>query len=240
MQRTQGLSTISYTDNRRLPQRTSSGHRRGVAIMRPLRTLALVIAAALAVFPSAALAAPPGDHLLITAVHVDETLNTIMIMGQQFNFGPGPLVVTLGQVGNITSQCQTPPPTAALITCTLSGGLPPAGDYLLTVSNGTGQSQNDSYALTIGAVGPQGPKGATGPPGLPGTFTYHACSNAFFCACPFGALLIAGGGACPGGSVLFISSHDPPGAGIDWQVLCIDNFGGFHPATNITLTCYAP
>src|SRR5262249_30880869 len=153
------------------------------------------------------------------------------------DFGPGPLVVTLGQVGNITAQCQTPPPTAALITCTLSGGLPPAGDYLLTVSNGTGQSSNDSYALTIGAVGPQGPKGATGragpagamgPPGLPGTFTYHFCSNAFFCACPFGALLIAGGGECPGGSTLFISSHDPPGAGIDWQVLCIDNFGGFH------------
>src|SRR5215471_546773 len=168
MQRTQGLSTISYTDNRRLPQRTSSGHRRGVAIMRPLRTLALVIAAALAVFPSAALAAPPGDHLLITAVHVDETLNTIMIMGQQFNFGPGPLVVTLGQIGNITAQCQTPPPSATAITCTFSSGLPTAGDYLLTVANGTGDGQSDTYDLTIGAVGPQGPTGATGATGPPG------------------------------------------------------------------------
>src|SRR5262249_8902753 len=146
---------------------------------------------------------PPGDHLLITAVHVDETLNTIMIMGQQFNFGPGPLVVTLGQVGNITSQCQTPPPTAALITCTLSGGLPPAGDYLLTLSNGTGQSQNDSYALTIGAVGPTGPSGPPGPPGPQGTYTRYVC-RAFgapfgICSCLFfdaASILISGGAQC--------------------------------------------
>ena len=138
-----------------------------------VRTMALVttiaLAVALAVLPPSALATPPGDHLLITAVQVDETLDTITIMGQQFNFGTGPLVVTLGQVGDITAKCQTPPPTATLITCQFSvGGLPPAGDYLLTVSNGTGQSQNDSYALTIGAVGAQGPRGATGATGPAG------------------------------------------------------------------------
>ena len=63
------------------------------------------------------------------------------------------------------------------------------GDYLLTVSTGTGQSQNDEYDLTIGDVGPvgpvgiqgvdgprggqgpQGPQGATGPQGTAGTGT---------------------------------------------------------------------
>lgn len=56
----------------------------------------------------------------------------------------------------------------------------PPGDFLLTVSTGNGQSQNDQYALTIGAVGPVGaigsqgiqgelgPQGEQGPPGADG------------------------------------------------------------------------
>src|SRR5262245_42613700 len=42
----------------------------------------------------------------ITAVSVDETTHTILIMGQQLTSG-GPLVVTLANI-NITSKC-TPP-----------------------------------------------------------------------------------------------------------------------------------
>ena len=55
-----------------------------------------------------------------------------------------------------------------MITAIVPTGLFPVGDYLLTVSTGNGQSQNDEYDLTIGAVGPQGPQGDQGLPGADG------------------------------------------------------------------------
>jgi hypothetical protein len=54
-----------------------------------------------------------------------------------------------------------------MIVASLPPGIMP-GDYLLTVSTGNGQSQNDEYDLTIGAVGPTGATGAPGPAGPPG------------------------------------------------------------------------
>jgi len=120
----------------------------------------------------ASAAAPPGTHLQIQDVSVNFTAQKILILGQQFNFGPGPLTVTLANVGNLTPDC-TPnfAVTPQTITCDLSGGTPPfpgAGDYLLTVSNGTGTSQIDVYDLTIGAVGPVGATGPIGPVGASG------------------------------------------------------------------------
>lgn len=106
-------------------------------------------------FPQA-LAAPPGAHLNITQVFVDDPNNptSIMIIGVDLDFGSGPLSVTLGEFGalNITTSTDT------LIEADLPG-LISDGDYLLTVSNGNGQSQNYEYDLTTGAVGPQGPAG---------------------------------------------------------------------------------
>ena len=118
---------------------------------------------------------PPGTHLQIENVFVNFAAKKITILGQMFNFGPGPLTVTLADVGNITPDC-TPnfAVTPQTITCDLSGGVPPfpsAGDYLLTVSNGSGTSQIDVWDLTIGAVGPvgaTGPIGPTGPVGATG------------------------------------------------------------------------
>lgn len=43
-----------------------------------------------------------------------------------------------------------------------------AGDYLLTVYYGLGQSQGDEYDLSIGEVGPRGPPGPVGPQGAKG------------------------------------------------------------------------
>lgn len=106
----------------------------------------------------------PGGHLRVTEVFVDFNTQSIEITGEDFDFGPGPLTVSLGEFGDISALCLvdfTPP---QLISCDLSaGGLPSDGDYLLTVANGNGQSQSDQYDLTIGAVGPQGP---AGPPGV--------------------------------------------------------------------------
>jgi len=89
---------------------------------------------ALAVTSLTATAAP--SHLQITGLHIDIPSATLFILGQQLNVG-GPVVVTLGEFGDITQQCQSPGPTPTVITCKLSGGLPPAGEYLLTVSTGS-------------------------------------------------------------------------------------------------------
>jgi hypothetical protein len=111
-------------------------------------------------------------ELAISEIHVDFENKNIEISGAYFDLGLGPLQVTLGHIGDISSSCALN--TASVpqtITCDFwSSGLPPDGDYLVRVSTGAGQS--DEYNLTIGAVGPPGdtgPQGIQGPPGPPNT-----------------------------------------------------------------------
>jgi hypothetical protein len=142
--------------------------------MRHIKSMVVkgCLATAFAMIAQSALAeAPPGGHLNVSEVWVDDPApGTLTINGQDLNFGPGPLTVTLGNSGplNITSA------NATTIVADCPANTCAAGDFLLTVSNGNGQSQNDEYDLTIGAVGPQGPKGdkgdtgATGPQGPAG------------------------------------------------------------------------
>ncbi|MDJ0833939.1 MAG: MopE-related protein [Gammaproteobacteria bacterium] len=114
-------------------------------------------------------------QLLVTSVQTDLAANEITILGQRLtgrkfkgddddrkkprNRVPE---VTLGnntlQVLNYSSE---------QITAMLPDGIE-AGDYLLTVSAGRGIRNNDSYALTIGAVGQTGPQGEVGPQGPQG------------------------------------------------------------------------
>jgi hypothetical protein len=111
-------------------------------------------------------AKPPGGHLNITEVTSDIVAGSLTVIGEDLDFGPGPLVVTLGEFGPLTIVFAD----ATTIDAVLPSDAVP-GDYLLTVSNGNGQSQGDEYDLTIGAVGPEGPlgpEGPQGPPGLPG------------------------------------------------------------------------
>jgi len=116
----------------------------------------------------AAFAAPPGAHLTITEVFVtfDPSGDTLTILGDDLDFGPKPLEVTLGDAGLLTIISETsneievecPPDDLSVPVCV-------PGDYLLSVSRGNGQSQNAGYDLTIGAVGPVGPEGPQGPVG---------------------------------------------------------------------------
>jgi hypothetical protein len=129
---------------------------------------------------------PAPTYLKIQNVFVDITAQEILILGQHFDNG-SPLTITLANVGDISADCTgnfTVTPQA--ITCDLSGGdpaVPPAGDYLLTVSTAVAEGKYKTYGsanygyfvghydhwdLTIGAVGPQGPAGPQGPPGTIG------------------------------------------------------------------------
>ena len=93
----------------------------------------------------------PGHHLRVTEVHIDFDTEVIGVTGDDFDFGSGPLLVSLGTLGDISSICMVDFTLPHRISCDFSGagGLPSDGDYLLTVANGTGQSQSDQYDLTI-------------------------------------------------------------------------------------------
>ena len=115
----------------------------------------------------AAKPAPPGGHLNVIQVLVDDPNDptSITIVGEDLLFGGGPPTITLGEYVDELVIVGTATDTE--ITAELPENID-AGDYLLTVSNGNGQSQNDEYDLTIGAVGPQGPKGDIGDTGATG------------------------------------------------------------------------
>jgi hypothetical protein len=101
----------------------------------------------------------PGQaQLTITEVTVGApTPDLLRIVGSNLNNGPD-LNVTLGEFPGSLSILGA---TATQIFAALPAPLP-AGDYLLTVSTGTGLNRRDVYDLTVGAAGPQGPPG---PPG---------------------------------------------------------------------------
>lgn len=65
--------------------------------------------------------------------------------------------VILGDLGSLIILSNT----ATEIIAELPVGIA-NGDYLLTVSIGNGQSQNDEYDLSVGEVGPKGPQGPVG------------------------------------------------------------------------------
>jgi hypothetical protein len=109
----------------------------------------------------------PGKHLNIVQVFVDDPNNptSITIIGEDLLFGIGPPTLLLGEY--VDPLTIIGDPTDTEITAELPASID-EGDYLLTVSNGEGQSQIDEYDLTIGAIGPRGEPGADGADGAPG------------------------------------------------------------------------
>lgn len=125
-------------------------------------TLGLLLVAL--VSATSALAKAPGGHVEIVEVLVSigDPDTTLKIAGQDFDFG-GPLEVTVAGIpANVVSA------TSTQIVATVPTILFPAGDYLLVVATGAGQSQSAEYDLTIGGAGPAGPEGPPGPAGPEG------------------------------------------------------------------------
>jgi hypothetical protein len=112
--------------------------------------------------------AAPASQLKIQKVSVNFATATITINGENISLAAPTVTLGAEAISQFCAVVETP----RRIVCNLSGqGIPPAGDYLLVVSQGSGQTQNDEYDLTIGAVGPQGlqgPPGPQGPQGLQG------------------------------------------------------------------------
>jgi hypothetical protein len=88
----------------------------------------------------------PGGHLNIDTVTVVKgDPDTLLITGEDFDFGDDALIVNLGSIGDLVVTSDS----ATEIVAELPADLPP-GDYLLTVHRNGGQSSGDEYDLTIG------------------------------------------------------------------------------------------
>ncbi len=195
---------------------------------------------ALAVKPDPSM---PGHHLLIKGVEVvvDESTpeTTFTIKGQDFDFvNLSDLVVTLGDVGPLTIPGT---PTDVEIVATYPAVLA-AGEYLLSVSTGSGQSRHDEYDLTIGAVGPQGEPGPQGPQGPQGEMGMTGPQGPVG---PEGAQGPQGevGPQGPQGDVGPQGPQGPPGTGGSAGVLDVmditQNFVLVNPQQTFTVTCPA-
>ena len=192
---------------------------------------------ALAVKPDPSM---PGDHLLIKEVEVvvDESTpqTTFTIKGQDFDFvNLSDLVVTLGDLGPLTIPGT---PTDVEIIATYPGALT-SGEYLLSVSTGSGQSRHDEYDLTIGAVGPQGEPGPEGPQGPQGEMGMTGPQGPVGPEGPQGEV----GPQGPQGDVGPQGPQGPPGTGGGTGVLDViditQNFVLVNPQQTFTVACPA-
>ena len=104
------------------------------------------------------------NNVKINEVLVDFEFEIITILGADFDFNKiSDLEVTLGELGDITELCVSPNlPTSTEIVCNFPpGGLPAEGDFLLTVSTGTGDSKTAAYDFDDWCYGSAGITGGT-------------------------------------------------------------------------------
>lgn len=111
--------------------------------------------------PAQAGAQEPQNRTIITNVDVDYAKGELYIYGRNLNTPTGAApAVHLMEIGvGVKSYAST------YIAVVLPPVLQRAGSYLLTVSTGSNMEQNDSFDVTLGAMGPQGPAGPQGPKG---------------------------------------------------------------------------
>src|SRR5690606_38220710 len=124
-------------------------------------------ALACAVALTLAAAAAGADPRVVSVVTMGD-LGAFVVLGEDLQFSGARTRITLGDVGEISRYCMRSrgPDSLTMLTCTLPGGLPPAGDYMLTIEHFSSAGvQSLDYGLTIGAVGPARPVGAQGAPG---------------------------------------------------------------------------
>lgn len=101
------------------------------------------------------------NRLTITNVEVDYAQGQMFIYGRNFNTPTGvPPTVHLMEIG-VTVKTYGP----STVVVYLPPMLMRSGSYRLTMSAGSNAEQNDTFEVTMGAVGPQGSVGPQGPKG---------------------------------------------------------------------------
>ncbi|HZH18454.1 MAG TPA: hypothetical protein VE057_29165 [Archangium sp.] len=129
--------------------------------MSAMTTCMGVLTGLVAGLPLSAHAQDTQNRLVITNVEVDSAQGQMFIHGR--NFGTLTGVAPTVHLMEIGVDVKTYGPYTVVVA------LPPvlqrAGSYLLTLSTGPNVEQNDSFEVTLGAVGPQGPKGDKGDKG---------------------------------------------------------------------------
>jgi hypothetical protein len=125
----------------------------------------VLVAAAMALVVSGPIAGQSGarPQLVILQVEADWANQTLFIEGRHFVWAnDSQAAVTLaGHALPVLNVVDTQ------IQALLPADLRP-GDYLLTVSRGSGTVQSDAFAVTVGASGASGPPGDRGDPGPTG------------------------------------------------------------------------
>ncbi len=137
------------------PLRDRQGHRVSIA-------LGLALLAAMLAFGQAHAQAAQ-SQLTVTNVEVDYTSGEMFVYGRHFSSGR-PILVSLADLPLTVKHHQD----TVIVVLVPSNFLRSPGAYLLTVSLGANPHLNDSFDVTLGAVGPQGPKGDPGPVGPQG------------------------------------------------------------------------
>lgn len=167
----------------------------------------------------------PGGHLLIREVHVDYEpfIAGIVITLENFDIAnPDDLVVTLGELGNITDRCFFPNLPELIIFCefivdAVDGvpDLPEDGDYLLSVASSGGQSEVATYDLTI--VAPVAP-----------SHTHFTNIIGFYSVTSGPHILVAG---TPRTEASLCNDNDDVATGGGYR---LENVGGGPPLANAT------
>ncbi len=109
---------------------------------------------------------PSAVDLQVREVQTSLDQMKIFIIGFNFDNGAFPSVMLAGYP--LTIESYDANSILASLATLPTEMIPLVGDFLVTVSTGSGATQFDSWNLTIGAVGPQGPQGDQGLQGIPG------------------------------------------------------------------------
>lgn len=122
-----------------------------------MRGVAFAIATGALLLSTQALAA-----ISLISASANPADGTVTITGSDITSGPKAVQVYLGNTPlTIDSKSNTQ------VIARLPANVP-TGTYLLTVTNGNGNSQLDELWITLGAAGPEGPEGPKGEPGATG------------------------------------------------------------------------
>jgi hypothetical protein len=186
-------------------------------------------------------------QLSIANVAVDYEGEALLIYGSGFDNGDPPTVTLAGYPISLTLY------SSDEIVVEFPAASFGPGDYRLDVSTGRSATRNDSYDLTIGAIGPEGPQGPEGPPGAidPSRIYISQCAPPFascFCQCEGeDEIALSASVSCDKegyiGTIMYVVRDQRSNSLRAWIALCADtdeSLGEYWCPLDFTVTCLRP